>query len=103
MRQYTITEGSYSSYRIVAQVQGPDRPALSTLWKNFLLLHGHIDQKTDYKSARDLLRLIEQESALKDATEYIGGDSIAERFITWLLENYKFIIIPSNEFWAGFQ
>jgi len=94
-RTYILTTGSYSSYRIVAVVEGPARPALSTLRNTFNKELGlDVFQERQYNAATIEARV----KAEMDADRHLAvmgytEDSLAENFLLWLIRNHRFTIV----------
>lgn len=101
MKEYTITEGQYDSYYVVARVQGPDRPSIKTLFKQF-------DEKFDVVYKGDdkgylglTLRVkheIDAERRVREAGYGESGSGIGELFVDWLVKERRFTVLPRNEF-----
>ncbi len=103
MREYTITTGNYDNYRIVGRVSGPERPALSTLYKRFAELYGIFSQPelnwNDPKWHVWLHDKIHTNTAAEERMREDGYErNMAEAFITWLINKHGFVVLKSDEF-----
>jgi hypothetical protein len=106
-RQYTITTGSYSGYRIVGRIEGPAKPALSTLSKRFREQFYRQEEPNSYtfspfyagKISAKVRLEITVEQRMKDAG-YEGWD-VAELFIDWLCKDHGFKRIERDTFHVG--
>ena len=99
-REYTITSGSYDSYRILARVRGPETPALSTLYKAFCEQFG-VNPRQGSMSASQLYSRILSFGAAKERANKAGfglRGSWAEAFLDWLIQTRQFEKIDACEF-----
>lgn len=107
-RQYTITHGDYANYRIHGRVEGPARPALSTLYKQFqdeFYPPSELETGSARGNAaiRQYDRILEEVRRAREAEknlEAAGYDDvgIAEQFIQWLCRNHGFTQIAKDDF-----
>lgn len=102
-RRYTITAGSYSSYQIIAQVEGNATPALSTLYKQFKSEYfPEFDKlsKTRYELHTGFYEhIVEGEAKLR--SEFEEGMA-CYAFIQWLIKRHGFIELKSDAFHLEF-
>ncbi len=106
-RKYTITTGDYSGYRIVGRIEGPAKPALSTLKKRFWDRFYGQEEPNSYTLSpfnagkiSTFVRLEKTaEQRMKDAG-YEGWD-VAELFIDWLCKDHGFKRIERDTFHVG--
>jgi hypothetical protein len=84
-RKYTLTTGEYEDYRIIARVEGPATPALSTLLKTF---------KEEYSVWPDSRNRLQA----KGYTGYFTD----ELFVEWLIKEHGFTKLPYDTFYIGF-
>ena len=94
-RIYCISTASYES-RVVGHVQGPDKPALSTLLKRFkahygyvhtVALKGHIDRSSE-GILKGVLDAIDADAKCK--SDGLTGYDRAEYFVSWLIRDHGF-------------
>jgi hypothetical protein len=105
-REYTITTGSYEDYHIVGRVSGPERPALSSLWKLFVEQFGIFSQpEPKWNDPAWHVWLDAKIHANSEAEERmrLGGyeGTIAEAFIVWIIEQHGFVNLKSDEFYVS--
>lgn len=102
MKTYIITTGSYSGYRIITSVRGPNRPALSTLYKQFRELYDIPEPlnkpMTEYTEI--WARVIKHTAAESKIYKEYDGKSIAEAFVEWLTTEHKYEEVKTNEFYV---
>ena len=102
-REYTITAGSYDDYRIVGRVAGPERPALSTLWKQFAEQFGVFAQPEPHWNDPAwhmwLTARIKTNTAAEEVMRKAGyGGDMAEAFVAWLVARHGFETLKSDTF-----
>lgn len=102
-KTYTITTGQYDNYHIVARVEGPARPALSTLFREFMALTGApLSQRDILTSATDIMWYIKRcDKAKRKASELGLGqvyEDFAEMFVRWLIKEYEYVKLPDDTF-----
>lgn len=102
-RQYTITTGDYEDFRIVGRVEGPAKPALSTLYKQFTAVFipdkpkSPKSHSTSWNIANSLA-MFHAEQRLREAGY---PDSVGTGFIEWLCRNHGFTQIAKDDFYVG--
>ena len=103
---YVITAGSYSDYKIIAHVEGPKSPALSTLWKQFENAYGIFVRDTWKPSAAGIFNDMDRElRTRRDAIDLLKSQGyqgreyteLAGYFIDWLVKNHGFAEIKVGE------
>jgi len=103
-----ITTGVYDSYRIVAVVQGPAKPALSTLSKRFNEKYGyayyphlgtHCNEDFQDKWFAANGKNIEARKRMLDdgLTTRNGYEDFTEFFVSWLVRDCGFEVLPTKE------
>ncbi len=102
-RQYTITTGRYSNFRIVARVEGADRPALSTLVKQFNKAFGFPSAGNKPLTTGDAISdyigtTIDAEKRAKHSG--LQGDDKGELFTDWLVKQHGFKVLKNDEFYV---
>lgn len=99
-RDYTITSGWYEDYRIIAQIEGPESPALSTLWKQFKKEYGLEDAQQGMSVTMALNDALHRRAAAfkRLRAEGYDGTDMPEIFLQWLYTNHGFQEIKSNVF-----
>lgn len=103
-KQYTITTGEYSSFRIVARIEGESSPALSTLKKDFDARFGFPQPPRKPFTSVDLIAAFigDKSSAERRARQSgLEGDGRAELFIDWLVRYHSYVVLKDNEVWIG--
>lgn len=103
-KQYTITTGDYSSFRIVARIEGEAKPALSTLKKEFDAMFGFPPPpRKSFTSGNDIAAFIGDKSDAVTRARKSGleGDDRAELFIDWLVRNHAYVVLKDDEVWIG--
>lgn len=106
-RQYTITTGSYSGYRIVGRIEGPAKPALSTLNKRFRERFYRQEEPSastlSLKNAGKISRKVRLEKTVEQLMKDAGyeGWDVAELFIDWLCKDHGFKRIERDTFHVG--
>ena len=103
MKNYIITSGDYSDYRIMAHLIGPEKPSISSLYKKFM----GIFEMPDYpqmKKRKTLGRELEEyyEKLVKSAEkiqEYYEEEHIDSKtaFIRYLTEECGFSVDNNSE------
>lgn len=101
MKKYIITTGSYEDYRIINIIQGPDSPALSTLYKDFTKEFDVPEYPKSYSWSTFEVYFNSCEKATKRLQEegYLAEESIMEdipaAFINWLVKHHGYQIDKS--------
>ena len=92
-RVYCITTGQYSSYRVVAHVEGPATPVLSTLLERFRAEYGVVSYAEPAISFQVMSERIERGTAAQSRLREAGydGDTSAEQFVSWLKRHHGFV------------
>jgi hypothetical protein len=91
-RVYCITTGDYDSYRIVAFIEGPARPALSTLRKQFDALYGVPRENAPLVKATEIMLHVTAEVNAEERLKKAGyGRNIGEAFVAWLKREHGFV------------
>ncbi len=96
-RQYTITSGIYDSYRIVTRVEGNQRPALSTLHRQFSDTYMPLINRFD-RTDNKFWELRQESREKLKADGY--STSFASAFVEWLIKCHGFTELKSDEFWV---
>lgn len=95
-RRYIITTGAYDDYKVLAQVEGPARPALSTIYKRFQKEYGvpgypEYDKAWAHNTMNRIGIIWEAQKRMKkDGLE--GGD-LAELFLDYIQKHHGFVVI----------
>lgn len=101
-RRYTITTGQYDSYKIVAQIEGAAKPALSTLYKEFELIAFRGEPLQKDNTAEAIRANINRTYHAHNRLHMQGykGDNLAELFIDWLVKEHGFKTTVKDEFYV---
>lgn len=102
-KRYIITDGQYDNYRIVAHLEGPVRPALSTLYKQFCLHYDILKARQNMDTYLGISGYIDSKYKAQNRLHeegYTGG--LCDCFVQWLKLNHQFVDIEINEFYLGF-
>jgi hypothetical protein len=99
-RRYTVTCGEYEGFHVLAQIEGPATPALSTLEKRFRKLFSvpspiNAEDYTDSSfiaenSARDALKA--------EGLEAFQHEGIRGYFIAWLVRDCGFSVLKDDQY-----
>ncbi len=104
-KRYIITTGCYEDYQIIGAVEGPERPALSTLLKQFGKEFGFPDPpkgRTGISASAMEDRFNSIHNAIGRFKKAISPEgkncySAGETFLSWLEDKHGFSIVPENE------
>lgn len=92
MATYCITTGAYDSYRVVAHLEGPARPALSTLVMRWVAEYRPYVKVSRVPTAAGIEASVRAEMGAERRLRDEGyeGGNLGELFVSWLKRNHGF-------------